>query len=121
MLHDENMINDDELLLLLDEFGQSNMHTNLSYWKYDRFSLEDMREDECEVEMRFKKNDIYELACALKLPEIYRCYNGLVVDSVEALCICFKRFAYPCQYADLIPRFGRPVPQLSMYDYQNYT
>lgn len=38
----------------------------------------------------------------------------MVVDSVEALCICLKRFAYPCRYADLIPRFGRPVPQLCM-------
>lgn len=77
MLHDKNMINDDELLLLLDEFGQSNMHNNLPYWKYDRFSLEDMREDECEVEMRFKKNDIYELACALKL--LYLKFTGAIM------------------------------------------
>ena len=27
---------------------------------------------------------------------------------------CFKIFAYPCRYADLIPRFGRPVSQLYM-------
>ena len=25
-----------------------------------------------------------------------------------------KRFTYPCRYADFVPRFGRPVPQLSM-------
>jgi len=26
----------------------------------------------------------------------------------------FRRTAYPCRYSDLIPRFGRPVPELSM-------
>ena len=38
----------------------------------------------------------------------------MIVESTEALCICLKRFPYPCRYANLIPRFGRPVSQLSM-------
>ena len=42
------------------------------------------------------------------------CSNGLVVGPVEALCVCLKRFAYLCRYADWIPRFGRSVPQLCM-------
>ena len=25
-----------------------------------------------------------------------------------------KRLAYPCRYSDMIPRFGRPVPEISM-------
>ena len=25
-----------------------------------------------------------------------------------------RRLAYPCQYSNLIPRFGRPVPEISM-------
>ena len=25
-----------------------------------------------------------------------------------------KRLAYPCRYSDMIPRFGRPVPEMSM-------
>ena len=25
-----------------------------------------------------------------------------------------KWFAYPCRYSDMVPRFGRPVPVLSM-------
>lgn len=34
----------------------------------------------------------------------------------EALkhCTLLKRFAYPFRYLDMIPRFARPVPQLSM-------
>lgn len=38
----------------------------------------------------------------------------IVVDGIEALCIFLKRFAYPCRYADILPRFARPVPQLCM-------
>ena len=42
------------------------------------------------------------------------CYNRLVVDGIEAFCIFLKCFAYPCRCVDLIPRFARPVPQLSI-------
>ncbi len=79
-----------------------------------------MREDECEVDECevVKKNDIYNLAFALKLPEVYRCYNGLVVDSVEALCICLKRFAYPCRFADLISQVWSVA---IVYDYKHHS
>ena len=33
---------------------------------------------------------------------------------MEALCIYLKRFAYPCRYSDIMPRFGRDILQLSM-------
>ena len=46
------------------------------------------------------------------LPEVLNCYNGWVVDTVKALCIMLKQYAYPCRYADLVPRFGRSVPLL---------
>ena len=114
LMNDANVINDEELFLLQEANRPRNLHIGLPYWKYERFSLEDMRDDECEVEFRFKKDDVYNLVQAFGLPEVYRCYNGLVVDSVEALCVCLKRFTYPCRYADLVPRFGRPVPQLCM-------
>ena len=32
----------------------------------------------------------------------------------KLLCIYLKRFAYPSRYSDIIPRFGRDIPQLSM-------
>ena len=110
----ENMIDEEEVVYAQRRLAGIKLHLELPYWKYPRFSLEDMADEECWVEMRFKKNDIYRLALALYLPETYHCYNGLSVDSVEALCICLKRFAYPCRYANLVPRFGRPVPQLCM-------
>ena len=37
-----------------------------------------------------------------------------MADGIETLCIYLKRFAYPCRYADMLPRFARPVPQLCM-------
>lgn len=49
---------------------------------------------------------------ALQLPDEFICYNGLKIDGLEGLCILLKRFAFPCRYLDMIPRFARPVPQL---------
>ena len=113
MLHDDGDIDDEELLLLMPIHSR-NLHVGLPYSSYDRFDLVGMRDDECEVEFRFKKEDIFRLAAALPLPNTFKCQNGVVVDDVEALCIALKRFAYPCRYVDLIPRFGRPVSQLCM-------
>ena len=28
--------------------------------------------------------------------------------------MALKRFSYPCRYSDMIPRFAKPVPVLSM-------
>ena len=32
----------------------------------------------------------------------------------QGLCILLKRFAYPCRYSDLIPRFARSKPELCL-------
>ena len=62
------------------------------------------------------KRDTPRLRDALDLPNEITChfYNDLVVDSTEALCIVLSRLAYPCHYVDMVPLFGRSVPQLSM-------
>ena len=31
-----------------------------------------------------------------------------------SLCMVLKRLAYPCRYSDMIARFGRSVPELSV-------
>ena len=36
-----------------------------------------------------------------------------MATGIEGLCILLRRFAYPCRLSDLIPRFGRFVPELS--------
>ena len=113
LLHDRCEIDNEELLLLVGD-RQYKIHTGLSYFKYGRFNIFEMRDDECKVEFHFKKDDIFRFAAAVHLPEVLRCQNGVVVDTIEGLCIALKRFAYPCRYANLIPRFGRPVSQLCM-------
>ena len=37
-----------------------------------------------------------------------------ISDGVEGLCILLRRLSYPCRYGDMIPRFAKPVPILSM-------
>ena len=113
MLHDDGDIDDEELLLVMP-IHHRHLHVGLPYSSYDRFDIFGMREDECEVEFHFKKEDIFRLAATLQLPNTFKCQNGVVVDNVEGLCIALKRFAYPCRYVDLIPRFGRPISQLCM-------
>ena len=99
--------------MLLYDLNTSN-NIDLPYWSYDEFDLDMMSDDECRSEFRFLKNDIFHLTEILHIPNQVRCYNRVVVDGIEALCIFLKRFAYPCRYADILPRFARPVPQLCM-------
>ena len=113
MLHDGGDIDDEELLLFMP-IHHRNLHAGLPYSTYDRFNIFDMRDDECEVEFRFKKEDIFRLAAVLQLPDKFKCQNGVVVYPIESLFVLLKRFAYPCRYVDLIPRFGRPISQLCM-------
>ena len=73
-----------------------------------------MNDDECKAEFRFLREDIYTLHDIMNIPEKFTCYNGVKVTGIEGLCILLKRYSYPNRYLDLIPRFGRPVPQLCM-------
>ena len=52
----------------------------------------------------------------LQIPEQITCfnYNDVICDGTEALCILLKRLAYLNRFSDLIPRFGRSVPQICM-------
>ena len=110
--HDMKVINDEELLLLLDDNISRNPEFN--YENYQRFNLDEIQEPECKAEFRFNKNDIPVLAEVLGLPETFRCSQRTVANKLEGLCMLLRRTAYPCRYSDLIPRFGRPVPELSM-------
>lgn len=110
--HYDGLINDEEFVLLYDI--NTAKSPDLPYWSYDPFILDNMSDDECKTEFRFLRNDIYRLKDAMNFPDTFKCYNGLKFDAMEGLCIFLKRFAYPCRYLDLIPRFARPVPQLCL-------
>ncbi|CAH3180049.1 unnamed protein product, partial [Porites lobata] len=73
-----------------------------------------MDDSECLSEFRFHKSDLSILSEALHLPNYFICQQGTICDGIEGLCTALRRFAYPCRLSDLIPRFVRPVPELSM-------
>ena len=100
-------LSDDEGLLLLYDINTARS-PDLPYWNYN------MSDDECMVEFRFQRNDMYKLIDVMNFPDTVACYNGLKFDAVESTCIFLKRFAYPCRYLDMIPTFARPVPQLCL-------
>ena len=112
LANDLDLINDEAMLLLYDFNTSKNL--DIPYWKYEKFELDSLSDDECKSEFRFLKHDIYALLDVLNLPDKIACQNRFFVYSDEALCLLLRRFAYPCRYEDLVPRFGRPVPQLSM-------
>ena len=73
-----------------------------------------MLNDECKTEFRFEKTHLPLLADLLQIPPMFNCSQGSVADGMEALCKLLKRPSYPCRYSDMVPRFGRPIPILSM-------
>ena len=111
---DENIIDEEVFLLLYDVNRSSN--PDFDYLSYNLFDFDVYPEAECYNELRFKKIDLKRLKNALHIPNEIVCtsYNNIRVDGLEALCIVLRRLCYPNRFADLIPRFGRPVPQLSM-------
>ena len=81
------------------------------YWDYQQFDLESLSDEKCKAEFRFYKNDIYFLKEALHIPDEVILANRLVISGVEAVSTLLS---YHICLGDMIPRFGRPVPQLSM-------
>ena len=73
-----------------------------------------MDEAEWIAEFRFQKSDIPTLVEVLGIPEYFKCRQGTLFSDLEGLCLLLSRLAYPCRFSDLIPRFGRSTPELSM-------
>ena len=69
---------------------------------------------ECVAEFRVRKRDIPLLGEVLQIPEVVICNQRGIADGKEALCMLLKRLAYHVRYSDMVPRFARPVPVLSM-------
>lgn len=110
--HDYGILNDEELLLLYEEFQPKN--PNFVHSDYQRLDLDDMNDAECFAEFRVRKRDLNLLCDVLQIPDNLICSQGSTASGLEGLCIILKRLAYPCRYSDMIHRFGMPVPVLSM-------
>ena len=112
LFHDDGLIDDDEFLLLYDLYSSTN--PDFPYHIYPAFDLDELDESECLAEFRFRKRDIVALRDVLQIPAIIECEQRSVCDGVEGLCILLRRLSYPCRYGDMIQRFAKPVPILSM-------
>ena len=84
---EENPLNDKEFILLYDMNISKN--PDFPYWQYDPFDLDGLCDDECKAEFPFLKNNIHLLKDVLQVPEEVVCYNRLVVDGIEDLCVFF--------------------------------
>ena len=108
----DGILDEEEFVLLYDAYKSTN--SIYPYWEYDEFSLDSLSSDECLADFRVDKDDILRLAEALRLPGRFRCSQGTLCSDLEGLCILLKRLAFPCRYYDMIYRFARPVPELSL-------
>ena len=112
LCYDQGLISDEEFLLLLDFYKSFNL--SFPYYSYPPFEPEELEDHECLAEFCVRKRDITLLAEALQIPDWIVCSQRRKAEGTEALCMLLKRFVYPTRYSDMIPRFSRPVPVLSM-------
>ena len=100
----------EEFSTLFNDFKP--LYPSYPYPDFDPFSLDSF--DSCEYEAHFRvvKHDL--LLDAFQVPETFKCPQGTVCSGMGGLCLMLKRLAYPCQYFDLIPLFGRSIPELCM-------
>lgn len=110
--HAAGILDDEELLLLYEEFEPKNPY--FMHEDHQRLDLDDMNDSECLAEFRVRKIDIQLLTDVLRIPDRFTCYQRSIASGTEGLCVLLRRLAYPCRYSDMIPRFGMPVPVLSM-------
>ena len=66
------------------------------------------------AEFRFCKRDVRKLSNVLQIPDTIICDQRSICDGIEGVCILLKRMSYPCRYGDMIHRFAKPMPVLSM-------
>lgn len=105
-------ISDEEFVTLHDAYQSRN--PEFPYDQYAPFDLDNMDEADCRAEFRFDKRDLHMLAEALGIPPYFTTQQRSRVEGMEGLCMLLKRVAYPCRYSDMIARFARPVPVMSM-------
>ena len=95
---------------------QENSSDNLDfpYNNYPGFCLQDQSEADCKANFRLEKHHVGRLLDALQILAIFKCDQGTVCEGLEGLCILLKHFAFPYRFSDMIPIFGRRVPELCM-------
>ncbi len=109
-----DIIDESEFVAVYDDTRRKS--PEFQFWDYDKVEtqLHFMTNDECRSYFRVDLEDLPVLAQALNIPERFVCPNRTLSIGMEGLCVALRRFAYPCRYSDMIPRFGRSVSELSL-------
>ena len=108
----DGIIDEDDFMLLYD-INQSK-NPEFPHENYEPFNFDALDPVECVADFRVEKQDIPRLADALGIPPVIKCQQRSICGGTEGLCMLLRRFAYPCRLSDMIARFGRPVPVMSM-------
>ncbi|XP_070202430.1 uncharacterized protein [Littorina saxatilis] len=82
-----------------------------------QFALDHFTAIECEDLFRFSAEEIRRPCALLGMQRTMQAPNGMnnqgtKASGLEVLCICLRRLAYPCRFADLSQMFHRPKPEL---------
>ena len=106
-----DMFDDEEFCLLYDFYQSKN--PDFPYNSYASFDLGEM------ILLSVIPSSSREMAHSLAGRQAtdsptFQCPQRSVCDGIEGLCMLLKRLAYPCRYSDMVHRFARPVPVLSM-------
>eukprot|EP00795_Rhopilema_esculentum_P008805 gene8805-biopygen1709 len=86
-LYSEDLVDEEEFMFLVKE--SEDKAPVFPYWKYPRFTLEEMNEDECISEFRFEKQDIPRLAKQWLQTEQLEGYANAVFRQSQALDNCW--------------------------------
>lgn len=114
MLCLDDVLDEEQVISIFGDLTRKN--PPFPYWKFETIDvqLSDMSEAEVRAEFRFAPSEIDLLRQALRIPQKFTCPNGTVASGEERLLMLLKRFAYPCRLSDMVPRFGRSVPEISL-------
>ena len=104
---------DERDFMLLYDINQSK-NPKFPPENYELFTFDALDPVECVADFSVEKQDIPRLASALGIPPVIKCQQRSICDGTEGLCMLLRRFAYSCRLSDMIARFGRPVPVISM-------
>ena len=112
-LFDDNVLNE-EVLAYFSEITRKT--PQFFHQEYDPIEqqIQEMSTAQFKSEFRFGFSELPLMAEALQLPDTFVCCNGSVASGYEGLLLLLKRLTYPCRLSDLIPRFGRSVPEMSL-------
>ena len=86
------------------------------YWNDENVEtqLQFMTNDECKADFRVHMADLPVLAKTLGILNRFVWPNRTVATGMEGLCVALRRFAYPCRFSDMMPRFSHSVSKLNL-------